>query len=32
MNSAIIFDGRNCFDVEKMKKCDVKYYSVGRPS
>lgn len=31
MNSKLIFDGRNVFDVEKMKNENFTYYSIGRP-
>ncbi|MEI2377452.1 UDP-glucose dehydrogenase family protein, partial [Priestia megaterium] len=30
MNDAIIFDGRNCYELEDMKKYGVEYHSVGR--
>lgn len=30
MKNLLIFDGRNVFDVEKMEKLGVEYYSVGR--
>ncbi|MDU1936654.1 MAG: UDP-glucose/GDP-mannose dehydrogenase family protein [Clostridium sp.] len=30
MNTPIIYDGRNCYDVEEAKKYDIEYYSVGR--
>lgn len=32
LKNPIIFDGRNCFELEKIKKCHIEYYSVGRPS
>lgn len=32
MNEPIIFDGRNCFDLDDMKHNDIEYHSVGRPS
>jgi len=32
MNSAIIFDGRNIYDVNEMKKLKIEYHSIGRPS
>lgn len=32
MKQPIIFDGRNCFDEDKIRACaKVEYYSVGRP-
>lgn len=30
MKSSIIYDGRNCFKPELMKKSEIEYYSVGR--
>ena len=30
MNQAIIFDGRNCFDVNEMKQHHIQYHSIGR--
>lgn len=30
MKSVLIFDGRNVFDIEKMAKLGVEYYSIGR--
>ena len=30
MKTPIIYDGRNCFDVEEMKEIEVDYYSIGR--
>jgi len=30
MNTPVIFDGRNCYDINKMEKRNVEYYSVGR--
>ncbi len=32
MKSPIIFDGRNIYDLEKMKELGFKYYSIGRKS
>jgi UDPglucose 6-dehydrogenase len=32
MNEAVIFDGRNLFDLERMKETGFKYVSVGRKS
>ncbi|HLS09861.1 UDP-glucose/GDP-mannose dehydrogenase family protein [Lentibacillus sp.] len=29
--SPIIFDGRNCFPLEKMKDSGIEYHSIGRP-
>lgn len=31
MDEAIVFDGRNCYDLEQVKKHHIEYYSVGRP-
>lgn len=30
MKRPLIFDGRNCYDLEKMKKMNIEYYSIGR--
>ncbi|MCD7034495.1 UDP-glucose/GDP-mannose dehydrogenase family protein [Metabacillus sp. GX 13764] len=30
MKQPVIFDGRNCFDIEEMEKHPIEYYSVGR--
>ncbi|MDS0526658.1 UDP-glucose/GDP-mannose dehydrogenase family protein [Clostridium sp. SHJSY1] len=30
MNTPIIFDGRNCYDIEKIKENEIEYYSIGR--
>jgi len=30
MNSAIVFDGRNCYGIKEVKKYNLDYYSVGR--
>ncbi|RXZ01491.1 UDP-glucose dehydrogenase family protein [Fictibacillus sp. S7] len=27
----VIFDGRNCLDIEKIKSSQIEYYSMGRP-
>ncbi|MCX7883745.1 MAG: UDP-glucose/GDP-mannose dehydrogenase family protein [Caloramator sp.] len=32
MKNALVYDGRNIYDVEKMKRAGVEYYSIGRPS
>lgn len=32
MKNALVYDGRNIYDVEKMKRAGVQYYSIGRPS
>lgn len=33
MKHPIIFDGRNCFDVNKLTDCEaIEYYSIGRPA
>ena len=30
MKTAIIYDGRNCYDLNKTKAAGIKYYSIGR--
>ncbi|MGG0485191.1 UDP-glucose/GDP-mannose dehydrogenase family protein [Priestia aryabhattai] len=30
MNNAVIFDGRNCYELEDMKRYGIEYHSVGR--
>jgi UDPglucose 6-dehydrogenase len=32
MKEPIVFDGRNCYDLEEVKKHSIEYYSIGRPS
>jgi UDPglucose 6-dehydrogenase len=32
MNEPVIFDGRNCFDLDYMKQYALYYYSIGRPN
>ncbi|MBD8069407.1 UDP-glucose dehydrogenase family protein [Bacillus sp. PS06] len=32
MNEAIVFDGRNCFELEAVKSSGIEYYSIGRPN
>ncbi len=32
MPEPVVFDGRNCFDLEDASKHDIVYYSVGRPA
>ncbi|MFZ3579949.1 UDP-glucose dehydrogenase family protein [Virgibacillus sp. DJP39] len=32
MKEPIIFDGRNCFDLEEVKFYDIEYHSIGRPT
>lgn len=32
MINAIIFDGRNIYDINEMKKSNIEYHSIGRPS
>ena len=32
MTNAIIFDGRNIYDVKEMEKLKIEYHSIGRPS
>lgn len=31
LKEAVIFDGRNCFDIDEMQEAKVDYFSVGRP-
>ncbi|HWJ80102.1 MAG TPA: UDP-glucose/GDP-mannose dehydrogenase family protein [Niallia sp.] len=31
MKTPVIFDGRNCFELNNIEKCNIEYYSVGRP-
>ncbi|PMC38591.1 UDP-glucose 6-dehydrogenase [Bacillus sp. UMB0899] len=31
MKTAIIFDGRNCYSLDEVKKYPIEYYSIGRP-
>ncbi|MGI8906424.1 MAG: UDP-glucose dehydrogenase family protein [Candidatus Sumerlaeaceae bacterium] len=31
MRQPIIFDGRNIYSPEKMRKCGIEYHSIGRP-
>ncbi|MED1471922.1 UDP-glucose/GDP-mannose dehydrogenase family protein [Bacillus salipaludis] len=30
MKTPIVLDGRNCFEIERMKKFNIEYYSMGR--
>jgi UDPglucose 6-dehydrogenase len=32
LSSAVIFDGRNLYDTERLAKKGFTYYSIGRPS
>lgn len=32
MKNAVIFDGRNCYDLDEFKDMDIEYYSIGRNS
>lgn len=32
VNNKIIFDGRNCFDLESMRNQKIEYHSIGRPA
>ncbi|OQO98534.1 UDP-glucose 6-dehydrogenase [Geobacillus sp. 44C] len=32
MNEPVIFDGRNCFNLEIMSQYPINYYSIGRPN
>lgn len=31
MKEPVVFDGRNCYDLEEVKKHSIEYYSIGRP-
>lgn len=31
MNYPLVIDGRNCFELDKMKEVGIEYHSVGRP-
>lgn len=31
MNEPIIFDGRNCYALDEVRKVEIEYYSIGRP-
>ncbi|SFG96390.1 UDP-glucose dehydrogenase family protein [Sporolactobacillus nakayamae] len=31
MKEPIVFDGRNCYDLDEVKKATMEYYSIGRP-
>lgn len=31
MKQAIVFDGRNCYSLNDVRKSNVEYYSIGRP-
>ena len=30
MNTAVIYDGRNCYDIKEAKEYNIDYYSIGR--
>ncbi len=30
MKQPLVFDGRNIYSPEKMRKCGIEYYSIGR--
>ncbi len=32
MSTSIIFDGRNCYEMDEVKKININYYSIGRKS
>ncbi|WNB92500.1 UDP-glucose/GDP-mannose dehydrogenase family protein [Bacillus sp. NEB1478] len=32
LKQPIIFDGRNCFDIETINRSNIEYYSMGRPT
>lgn len=31
MRSAVVFDGRNCYSLDAVRKSSIEYYSIGRP-
>ncbi|MDF2911714.1 MAG: UDP-glucose 6-dehydrogenase [Sporolactobacillus laevolacticus] len=31
MNEPIVFDGRNCYDLDTIRQATIEYYSIGRP-
>lgn len=31
LKEPVLFDGRNCYDLEDMKSAGMDYYSIGRP-
>ncbi len=31
LHRPIIFDGRNCLDIEQIRKYGIEYHSIGRP-
>lgn len=32
MKQPLLFDGRNCFNIEDISNANIEYYSIGRPS
>ncbi|AOH55872.1 UDP-glucose 6-dehydrogenase [Peribacillus muralis] len=32
MKEAIVFDGRNCYELSNVKEHEIEYYSIGRPN
>ncbi|MDD9148220.1 UDP-glucose/GDP-mannose dehydrogenase family protein [Sporolactobacillus sp. CQH2019] len=32
MRTPVVFDGRNCYSLDRVRKSEVEYYSIGRPS
>ncbi|MDC3412684.1 UDP-glucose/GDP-mannose dehydrogenase family protein [Aquibacillus sp. 3ASR75-11] len=32
MKDPVVFDGRNCFDLDQIKKAHIEYHSIGRPT
>jgi UDPglucose 6-dehydrogenase len=32
LREPILFDGRNCYDLDKAKRSGIEYYSIGRPA
>lgn len=31
LKQPVVFDGRNCYDLEQVKEANLDYYSIGRP-
>jgi UDPglucose 6-dehydrogenase len=32
LQEPVVFDGRNCYDLEQVKAANIDYYSIGRPA
>jgi UDPglucose 6-dehydrogenase len=32
MKEPVVFDGRNCYDLNETSNSGIEYYSMGRPS